>query len=70
MHRRLVGQNCPGRPRIVWNDAVLSDIHKLVFRLIHPWCSEQACLEGTDLRRMYLMPAGQVYVFIIISINV
>ena len=23
-----VGQNCHGRPRSVWNDVVLSDIHK------------------------------------------
>jgi hypothetical protein len=25
----LVGQKCHGRPRTVWNDVVLSDIHKL-----------------------------------------
>ena len=29
MHGQLVGQNCRGRPRTVWNDVVLSDIHKL-----------------------------------------
>ena len=29
MHGQLVGQNCCGRPRTVWNDVVLFDIHKL-----------------------------------------
>ena len=29
MHGQLVGQNCRGRPRIVWNNVVLFDIHKL-----------------------------------------
>ena len=29
MHGQLVGQNCRGRPRTVWNDVVLFDIHKL-----------------------------------------
>ncbi len=29
MHGQLVGQNCCGRPRTVWNDGELSDIHKL-----------------------------------------
>ena len=28
MHGRLVGQNCHGRPRSVWNAVVLSDIHE------------------------------------------
>ncbi len=28
MRGQLVGQNCRGRPRIVWNDVVLFDIHK------------------------------------------
>ena len=27
--QQLVGQNCRGRPRTVWNDVVLFDIHKL-----------------------------------------
>ncbi len=31
MHGQLVGQICCGRPRTVWNDVVLSDIHKLKF---------------------------------------
>ncbi len=29
MHGQLVGQSCRGRPRTVWNDVVLFDIHKL-----------------------------------------
>ncbi len=29
MHGQLLGQNCRGGPRTVWNDAVLFDIHKL-----------------------------------------
>ena len=29
MHGQLVGQNCRGRPRTVWNNVVLFDIHKL-----------------------------------------
>jgi len=29
MHGQLVGQNCRGRPRTVWNDFILFDIHKL-----------------------------------------
>ena len=29
MHGQLVGQNCRGRPRTIWNDVVLFDIHKL-----------------------------------------
>ena len=29
MHGHLVGQNCHGRPRTVWNDVVLFGIHKL-----------------------------------------
>ena len=28
MHGHLVGQDCGGRPRVVWNDVVWSDIHK------------------------------------------
>ena len=30
----------------------------------------QACLEGTDLRRMYLMPAGSIYALFIIIVIV
>ncbi len=29
LHGQLVGQKCRGRPRTVWNDVVLFDIHKL-----------------------------------------
>jgi len=29
MHGQLVGQNCRDRPRTVWNDVDLFDIHKL-----------------------------------------
>ena len=29
MHGQLVDQNCRGRPKTVWNNVVLSDIHKL-----------------------------------------
>ena len=29
MHGHLVGQNCRGRPRTVWNNVILFDIHKL-----------------------------------------
>ena len=33
MHGQLVGQNCRGRPRTVWNDVVLFDIHNLTLTL-------------------------------------
>ena len=30
MHGQLVGQICRGRPRTIWNDVALFDIHKLI----------------------------------------
>jgi len=33
MHGQLVGQNFRGRPRTVWNDVVLFDIHNLQLTL-------------------------------------
>ncbi len=29
MHGQLVGQNCRGKPRTVWNNVVQSEVHKL-----------------------------------------
>ena len=29
LHGQVARQNCRGKPRTVWNDVVLSDIHKL-----------------------------------------
>ena len=74
MHGQLVGQNCRGRPRTVWNDVVLFDIHKLKLNRctrdalnnpVPPVSRGVPPLEGTDLRRTYLMP----YTFLLLLFN-
>lgn len=55
---QLVIQNCRGKLRTVWNNVALSDIAKLRFSRYTHDALKQACLDGDDLSRMHLMPAG------------
>lgn len=55
MHGKLVGQNCRVDPCTVCNKHVMSDTKS---KLLHLWCSEEACLEGADLHCANLMIAG------------
>ena len=51
---QLVGQDCGGRPRIVWNDVVLSDTHKLKLNR----CTRDALNKPVWRELTCMMPAG------------
>ena len=54
MHGQLVGQDCGGRPRVVWSDVVLSDIHKLKLNR----CTHDALNKPVWRELTCMMPAG------------
>ncbi len=59
LHGQVVGQNCRGQPRTVWNSLILTRLNHYIHNAQNK--------PGADLRCMHLITVGQARVSIVVA---